>query len=73
MTTEPSALSVALGEWRSALGADQVRTAPEELARVGHATFATEARIAAIVRPASRAEVQATLRIASRYRIAVYR
>ena len=65
-------LSDALAAFRDAVGDDHVVTDPASLAAAGTATFATEARTPAIVRPASTAEVQACLRVANRFRVPVY-
>jgi 4-cresol dehydrogenase (hydroxylating) len=58
--------------WAAIVGADHVVDDPEVLRRVATATFATRTRVPLIVRPASRAEVQACMRLASARRQAVY-
>jgi 4-cresol dehydrogenase (hydroxylating) len=65
-------LDAALDAFRDAVGSDHVVTDPAALAAAGTATFATKARVPAIVRPASCAEVQACLRVANRFRVPVY-
>lgn len=55
-----------------ALGSEFVITSPEEITRASTATFATTQRIPALLRPGSRAELQACLAIARRFSIAVY-
>jgi 4-cresol dehydrogenase (hydroxylating) len=62
----------ALAEWRAAVGASNVQTDEAHLTAVGTATFATRQRIAAVLAPASAAEVQDCVRIANRYRIPLY-
>ncbi|MFT3766892.1 MAG: FAD-binding oxidoreductase [Minicystis sp.] len=67
-----SPLDDALSAFRDVVGPDHVLTDQASLAPAMTATFATEARVPAIVRPGSREEVQACLRIANRCRVAVY-
>jgi 4-cresol dehydrogenase (hydroxylating) len=67
-----SPLDEALEAFRDAVGAEHVLTDPAALAPATTATFATTAQIPAIVRPSSREEVQACLRIANRFRVRVY-
>jgi 4-cresol dehydrogenase (hydroxylating) flavoprotein subunit len=62
----------AVAGWRRALGTSEVVTDAAALRETERATFATRARVHAIVRPASTAEVQACLRIASDFRVPVY-
>ncbi len=62
----------ALLEWRDCLGSEFVVTDRPALAAAATTTFATQQTIPAILRPATRAEVQACLRIATRYGAAVY-
>ena len=62
----------ALEAFRAAVGPDHVLTDPAALASAMTATFATRAGIPAIVRPSSREEVQACLRVANRFRVPVY-
>lgn len=62
----------ALDEWRRALGAEHVVDDPAALRRASTATFATRAEVVAILRPESRDEVAACVRIAARHGIPVY-
>ena len=62
----------ALSAFRDAIGAEHVITDRAALESAMSATLATRARIPAIVRPASRAEVQACLQVANRFRVPVY-
>jgi 4-cresol dehydrogenase (hydroxylating) len=62
----------ALRDWCSAVGPENVLTDAAELRAAERATFSTTHRIPAIIRPASRAEVQECLRIANRWRRPVY-
>jgi 4-cresol dehydrogenase (hydroxylating) len=55
-----------------AIGAEHVVTDEGALARVATATYATDARVPAIVRPGSTADVQACLRAANRFGVPVY-
>lgn len=64
--------AAALVEWRGCLGAENVVTDRPALAAAATTTFATRQTIPAILRPGTRAEVQACLRIATRFRVAVY-
>jgi 4-cresol dehydrogenase (hydroxylating) len=59
-------------DWKVLLGADRVITDQSELDAASTATFPTSSRVRGIVRPTSREEVQACLRIANRQRIPVY-
>jgi 4-cresol dehydrogenase (hydroxylating) flavoprotein subunit len=67
-----SDLAPALAAFLDAVGAEHVVTDPAALAAAGTATFATSQRVPAIVRPGSRAEVQACLQVANRFRVPVY-
>lgn len=67
-----SPLDDALTAFRDAVGPEHVLTDGAALARAMTATFATAARIPAIVRPSSREEVQACLGVANRFRVRVY-
>lgn len=66
------ALENALAEWISILGTRGVLTREAELAQAATATFATAQKIPAILRPRNVSQVQACLRIATRYHVAVY-
>lgn len=65
-------MQFALREWVQILGAEFVITSREDLRDAGTATFASERVIPAILRPGSREEVQACVRIANRHGIALY-
>src|SRR4051812_21165436 len=67
-----AALDGALAAWREALGAAHVIVGEAERARGERGTFPTRARVPAIVRPGSTADVQAVLRIAQRTGVPVY-
>ena len=67
-----SALEQAIERWTAALGRDHVIVERAALARVETATFATTARVGAILRPATRQEVQHCVRIANEYRVPLY-
>ncbi len=59
-------------EFAALVGPSHVIGERQRLTRAETATFATTARIPLIVRPGSRAEVQACLRLANRHRVPVY-
>lgn len=59
-------LTAALADWRTLLGNSQVLTDPEVLDAAQRATFATTARIGAILRP-TRAQVPQALAVARRH------
>lgn len=65
-------MQFALREWSQALGREWVVTSPEDLRDAGTATFASDRAIPAILRPGSREEVQACVRIANRHHVALY-
>ncbi|HWE29625.1 MAG TPA: FAD-binding oxidoreductase, partial [Polyangia bacterium] len=67
-----TAIERALAKWRRVVGEEHVLVDDASRAAAATATFATEQRVPAIVRPRSRDEVQACLRIAGEQRIAVY-
>jgi 4-cresol dehydrogenase (hydroxylating) len=67
-----SDLAGALAAFADALGAEHVVTAEPALDAASTATFATLARVAAIVRPGSRDEVRACLGVANRFRVPVH-
>jgi 4-cresol dehydrogenase (hydroxylating) len=58
--------------FRTAIGAEYVVTAPEEISSASTATFATTQRIPALLRPGSREDLQACLAIARRLSLPVY-
>lgn len=62
-------LPAALAAWQQLLGPEHVISATAALAAAQTATFATHQRIPALIRPASRAELQACVRIAARYQV----
>ena len=59
-------------EWIREIGREWVITSGAELCNSATATFATDRVIPAILRPANREQVQACVRIANRYGIALY-
>lgn len=59
-------------EWRAIVGDDDVDVRPATLDAWGTATFATDARPRAVVRPESTDEVRACVKLANRQRVAVY-
>ncbi|WP_224248955.1 FAD-binding oxidoreductase [Hyalangium gracile] len=65
-------LEEALEAWRQAIGAEHVRVDAGTLAEVERATFATTQRVPAVLRPGSREEVQACMRIAHTMRVPVF-
>jgi 4-cresol dehydrogenase (hydroxylating) flavoprotein subunit len=65
-------LDAALKAWRKALGAEHVVEEPGALAAARKATFATAQRVPVLLRPGSREEVAACLRIAQTHRVPVY-
>lgn len=65
-------LHFALPEWEAAIGREHVLTDSPSLDSAATATFDTRTRVHAILRPASRDEVQECLRIANRHRLPVY-
>jgi 4-cresol dehydrogenase (hydroxylating) flavoprotein subunit len=68
----PTNLQAALDEWRICLGSENVITDRFSRAAVETTTFSIDHAVPAILRPADRSQVQECLRIASRYRVAVY-
>lgn len=65
-------LAGAIREWELLLGTAHVSRDRSQLHAAATATFATTPRVLAILRPANRAEVQETLRIATRFRVPVF-
>src|SRR5271170_4680084 len=65
-------VDAALAAFGDAVGPEHVVTAEPALGAAETATFVTGQRIPAIVRPASRGEVQACLAVANRFRVPVY-
>ena len=71
-TAPAPAVSAAIAEWRSAIGAAHVSTAADELRAAGAATFPTRAVVIAVIRPANTQEVQECVRIANRFKVPLY-
>ncbi|HMR04720.1 MAG TPA: FAD-binding oxidoreductase [Polyangiaceae bacterium] len=65
-------LKAACNAWAEIVGAEHVVVDAAVLERVSTATFATEARVAAVVRPASTEQVRAVLAVANQQRVTVY-
>jgi 4-cresol dehydrogenase (hydroxylating) len=73
MKSEAAALTESVREaFQMALGSDFVITSAAETTSASTATFATTQRVPALLRPGSRAELQACLAIARRFSIPVY-
>jgi 4-cresol dehydrogenase (hydroxylating) len=66
------ALEVAIREWEGVLGPENVVREAADLKAAATATYASSRTIPAILRPASRQEVELTMRIANQWRIPVY-
>jgi 4-cresol dehydrogenase (hydroxylating) len=62
----------AISQWESVLGPENLITREEQLHAAARATFPVNLRIPAILRPATREEVQQSLRIASKFGVPVY-
>src|SRR5687768_4346930 len=71
-TASAPAVSAAISEWRSAIGAAYVSTAADDLRAAAGATFPTRATVFAIVRPADTREVQECVRIANKFTVPLY-
>ncbi len=71
-TVSDQRLSAALLDWEAVLGQHALTIERDELARAGTATFATSSRALAILRPATRDEVQQCVRIAARHGVPIY-
>jgi 4-cresol dehydrogenase (hydroxylating) len=67
-----AALDVALRAWTELLGPANVLSGRPELESAARATFRTTQRVAAILRPGDRAQVQECVRIAQRARVPLY-
>ena len=65
-------LARALEAWRKVVGAEHVLTDPAALSAAETATFSTTQRIPAILRPGSREEVRACVRVANEHRAPIY-
>src|SRR4051794_4425417 len=70
--TSPAALDAALAEWQGVLGVERARQNTHELDAASRATFATSARVRAIVEPASRDELVTVIEIAGRHGVPIY-
>ncbi len=70
-STHPEYLP-AVQEWAALLGAPHVTTDAAALSAASSATFQTAARVLAILRPGTRDEVQACVRIANRHAVPLY-
>jgi 4-cresol dehydrogenase (hydroxylating) len=71
MSTSPN-LSAALAEWRSALGAGQVRDDPATLTAYGNNVGGLTRAIPAVLLPGSTEEVLALVRIANRHHVPLH-
>jgi 4-cresol dehydrogenase (hydroxylating) flavoprotein subunit len=69
---DATALSSALHEWKELLGAVNVQHDQATLDSASTATFAATSRVAAILRPATRPELQDVVRIGNRHRVPIY-
>jgi len=67
-----SSLAAALDDWTALLGPAHVVRDSGSLTSASAATFPTTGRVRAIIRPATRDDVQACVRIANRHRVAIY-
>jgi 4-cresol dehydrogenase (hydroxylating) len=72
MERDDSRWSEALQRWRAQVGVDNVWCDDERLDRCARSTAPTGRRPAAVVRPASREQVQAVVRIAAELRFPLY-
>jgi 4-cresol dehydrogenase (hydroxylating) len=70
--TGPTGLEAAVAMWKIALGTEHVISGGPEIDAAETATFLTKQRIAAIIRPGSRVEVQECMRIAQAREAPVY-
>jgi 4-cresol dehydrogenase (hydroxylating) len=62
----------ALEAWRSIVGPEHVLTDAATLSAAGSATFATANLVPAIIRPGTREEVRACVRVANEHRVPIY-
>jgi 4-cresol dehydrogenase (hydroxylating) len=62
----------ALEDWTHIVGSEFIQTDNEQLRAASTATFATQQKIAAILRPGNLAEVQDCVRTANRHRTPLY-
>lgn len=65
-------VDAALDRWRALLGDEHVWTDPVRLAAAATATFATDTRVLAVLRPADRAQVQACVKVAHELRVPLH-
>lgn len=65
-------LDAALAEWRDAVGTRHVVSTGTALQQAALTTYATRQKVSAIIRPKSRREVQACVRIAAIHGVALY-
>lgn len=68
----PATLSAAIAQWRTLLGDEFVISDPATLRRAGTATFATTADVHAILKPGTRSDVAAVVRVAVDHRVPIY-
>jgi len=64
--------SSALRQWQAVLGSEAVVTEPKQLTAAATTTFSTRQVVPAILRPASREQVQDCLRIANHHNVPLY-
>src|SRR5688572_30818080 len=69
---DTAALAAAVPEWEGILGAAHVICDARTLDAASTATFATQAHVQAVLRPATRQEVQACVEIANRHHLPLY-
>ncbi len=69
---ESSSIAAAVASWIEALGAAHVRVEESVLAEYGRCTLPSGTRPLAVLRPGSREEVQAAVRIASEWAVPLY-
>lgn len=67
-----TAIETAAAEWAGIVGPDHVVMDPSTLRATATATFQTSQAIPAILRPATREQVQECMRVANRHRVPVY-
>jgi 4-cresol dehydrogenase (hydroxylating) len=65
-------LSLAIGEWKRVVGASGVSVSARRLKESASATYGVSNRVAAIVQPRNRAEVQQCVGIATRNHVPIY-
>lgn len=72
MQIEKTSLTEAIHEWSAVIGGGHVVCDAAVLDAASTATFLTQSRVWAILRPGTRAEIQACVGIANKYRIPIY-